>query len=79
MPAFQRENPAVEELFGAAKLSAEIVDEEDTAVRLDMQRGLVEVGLGVVTQVEHAQIQLAACDDDGAAGPHPAGVDGPGV
>src|SRR5207244_680659 len=74
MPAFQGKNPAVEQLFGTAQLPAEVVDEEDAAVGFHVQRGLVEVRLGIVAQIEHFQIQLTAGDDDGAARPNPAWV-----
>ena len=41
---FQGQNPAIEQFLGAAQLAAEVVDQEDAAVGLDVQRGLVEVG-----------------------------------
>ena len=49
--------------MGADELAAEVVDEEDAAVGLEVDRGLVEVGLGVVAKVEHAQVEFAAGDD----------------
>ena len=42
-PALQRHDPAVEQVGGAHQLAAEVVDDEATAQRLHVQRGLVEV------------------------------------
>src|SRR5581483_2424535 len=76
---FERQDPAIEQLLGTAQLAAEVVDEKDAAVGLDVQRCLVEVGLGVIAKVEHLQVEFAAGDNDGAADADPTGVDGAGV
>src|SRR5207244_11913336 len=69
--AFQRHDPAVEKLLGAAQLSAEVINQEDAAIRFHMQRRLIKVGLGVEAQVEHFQIQLAAGNDHRSLGLYP--------
>ena len=76
---FQRHDPAIEQFLGTAQLPAEVVDEEDAAVRLDVHRHLIIVRLGRVIQVEHGQVQFAAGDDDRPLDLHPALIDGAGV
>ncbi len=60
---FERQNPAIEQFLGADNLPAEVVDEEHAAVGLEVDRGLIELGLGVVAEVEHFERQFAAGHD----------------
>src|SRR5205823_3234292 len=79
MPTLKGKDPAVEEFLWAYKLPAEVVNEEDSSVSLDMQGGLVKVRLGVVPKIEHPEVQLAAGDYDRPPHAHPARIDGAGV
>src|SRR5262245_21778567 len=47
-----RHDPAVEQVLRSHALTAEVVYDEDAAVRLDLQRSGVELRLGRVTQVQ---------------------------
>ena len=72
--AFQRHDPAVEQVGGADELAAEVVDDEAAAQRLHVQRRLVEVAVRVVAQVEHVEREFAAGDDERTPAGNPAGV-----
>src|SRR5262249_39981659 len=76
---FERHDPAVEQLLRAAQLPAEVVDQEDAAVGLDVQRSLVKVRLGVEFQVEHGQVQFTARNDNRPADAYPARIDRSGI
>ena len=47
-PLLERHDPAVEQVARRHPLAAEVVDDEDAAVRLHLERRLVELGEGVV-------------------------------
>src|SRR5262249_60003502 len=53
MPVFQGQNPPVEEFLRTDDLPSEVVDQENAAVGLEVDRGLVKVRVGIVPQVEH--------------------------
>src|SRR5207253_509231 len=61
---FQRDDPAVEEVLRAALLAAEVVDEEDSAVRLELERRLVELRVLVIDEVEVLERELATDHDE---------------
>src|SRR3954453_12652770 len=63
-PAFQGDDPPVEEFLGTYDLTAEVVDDERAAEGFDVQRGLVELRQRIEAEVEHLQRQLAAGDDE---------------
>ena len=73
--AFERHDPAVEQSLGRDDLPPEIVDDEDAAQRLDMQRRFVEFRLRVEAQIEHFQRELAARHDEGPPAGNPALVE----
>src|SRR2546430_1847068 len=60
----ERNDPAVEEVFRRDALPAEVVDHEDAAVRLHLERRLVELRGLVVDEVERLERQLAARHHD---------------
>src|SRR5689334_20200295 len=61
----ERDDPAVQHVVWAHQLTSEIVDDERTAERLYVQRGLVELGGVAPLQIEHVERELPAGDDDG--------------
>ena len=73
--AFQRHDPAIQQLRRVDLLAAEIVDEKHAVQRLHVQGRVVGAGVGVVAQLEHVEGEFAAGDCDGAAADHPAGVE----
>jgi hypothetical protein len=79
VPVFERQIHRFSSSFGLTQLAAEVVDQEHPAVRLEVDRGLVEVGLGVVPEVEHFEVQFAAGDDHRPADADPPLVLGPGA
>ena len=61
----ERHDPAVEQIHRSHLLAAEVVDHEDAAVRLHLQRGFVVFADRVVCKVQHRQREFAADDDRG--------------
>ena len=55
-------------------LAPEIVQDEDSAIGLHLERGLVEPLAGIENQVEHLQRQLPSAEDHGASGADPTPV-----
>ena len=72
--AFERHDPAVEQVGGADELAAEVVDDEAAAESLQMERRLVEMSCGVVAQVEHFKREFATGENERAFAGHPARV-----
>ena len=62
--ALERHDPAVQEVARRDALAAEVVDDEDAAVGLHLDRRFVEPRDRVEREVEHLQRQLAADHDD---------------
>src|SRR2546426_5439335 len=60
----ERHDPAVQEVLRRHALAAEVVDHEDAAVRLHLERSLVELRGLVVDEVERLERELAAGHDD---------------
>src|SRR6266568_7567959 len=56
-------NPAVQDLRRTRLLPAEIVDEIDAVVGLELEGCIVDFRRGVVSQIEQAQAQLPTGDD----------------
>ena len=52
---FHRHDPAVEQLFGLDHLAAKVIDDQDAAVRLPLQRSDIELRLRRVPQLEFLQ------------------------
>src|SRR5439155_5414945 len=71
----QRHDPAVEEVLRRDPLAAEVVDHEDPAVRLHLERGFVELRRFVVDEVERLEGELAAGHDDRPLADDPAVVE----
>ena len=69
-----RHDPAVHQLARRDHLAAQVVDQEEAVVGLEVRRSLVVAGARVVHQVEHVERELAAGDHDWAAAQHPAPV-----
>ena len=61
--------------FGEHALAAEVVDQEDAAVGLHLERRLVELRGLVVDEVERLERELAAGHDDGTLADDPAVVE----
>ena len=55
---FQRHDPAVDQLLRRFGLTAKVVDDEDAARGLQLQRRLIGARGGVVGQVQHVQRQV---------------------
>src|SRR5262245_22206543 len=72
--ALERHDPAVQEVLRADALPAEVVHDEHAAVRLELQRRLVELGQRVERQLHHVERELAADGHDRPSNPHPAPV-----
>src|SRR3972149_467425 len=68
------DDPAVEQLLRLDELAAEVVDDEDAAVRLHLQGGDVELRLGRELELQVRQRQLAAREDQRPPGEGPAHV-----
>src|SRR5437762_9159754 len=60
----ERHDPSVEEVLGRDPLPAEVVDHEDPAVRLHLERRLVELRHLVVDEVERLERELPAGHHD---------------
>src|SRR3954451_18159230 len=73
--AFERHDPAIEERFGTHHLAAEIVDEEYSTERFDMQRRLVKSGARIEFQVEHLEVELTTRHDKRSQARYPAAVE----
>src|SRR5262245_59985206 len=58
--SFQGEDPAVEQLVRAHALAAEVVDDEDAADRLHLQRRLVVFRMRIKIEIEHLEGQFTA-------------------
>src|SRR5690349_11838649 len=71
----KRRDPTVDELLRVDAFSTEIIDDKETAIGLEMQRGFVVMHRGAVSQIEGFQRQFAADDDEGPADLDPAGID----
>src|SRR5947209_3054829 len=71
----ERDDPPVEEVLRRDALPAKVIDHEDAAVRLHLERRLVELRGLVVDEVERLERQLAARHDDGALRNDPAVVE----
>src|SRR5439155_710100 len=61
---FQRQNPPVQQVARTDDLSTEVVDQEHAAIRLDVQRGGVEIARRVVPQIEHVEREFPGGDHD---------------
>ena len=72
--ALERHDPAVQQVLGTHALAAEVVHQEHAAVRLQLQRRLVELRDAVEGEIQHVERQLAADDNDGTADTNPAPV-----
>ena len=72
---FQRDDPSIEEIARRHALAPEVVDDEDAAVRFQMNGRFVELRQVAVSEVEHFERQLAADRDDRPADSHPAAID----
>ena len=72
--ALERHDPAVQQVLRTHPLAAEVVDQEDAAVGLQLQRRLVELRQRVERQVEHVERELAADHHDRTADAHPAPI-----
>src|SRR5262245_49850585 len=73
-PAFERDDPSVEQVFGVDPLSAEIIDHQSAAIGLDLERRLVIARRAVVNQVGALQSHLAADQDQRSHDAQPAPV-----
>ena len=69
-----RHNPAIQDFGRGRALAAEVVDQVDAVVGLQLERRVVDLGVLVVAQIQHVQRQLAAGDDEGALAADPAAV-----
>ena len=69
--AIQRHDPAVQQFFGTDALAAEIVDDEDAVVGLELHGADIEAADRVELQVEHLDGQLSADLDGGAVAADP--------
>ena len=72
--AFERHDPPIEQVLGPDTLAPEIVDQQDAAVGLELERRLVELRRRVERQIQHVERELAAGDDDGPADADPAAI-----
>ncbi len=70
-----RNDPAVDDFLRRLRLAAEIVDDEDAARRLELQRRLIGAGDRVVLEIEHVERQLAAGHHGRALAQHVAAID----
>ena len=59
-----RHNPAVQHFGRSGQLPAEIVNQVDSVVGLQLEGRFVDLRRFVIAQVEHVQRQLAAADDE---------------
>src|SRR5678816_1547151 len=64
--AVERDDPAVEKLIGRRALTTEVVDEEDAAARLHLERRFVDLRVLVVDEVEVLERQLTTDLDERA-------------
>ena len=71
---FERDDPAVEQVARAHLLAAKIVNQQDAAIGLDLERGFVKFMRVVEDQVEACEGQLAADHDERTADLDPARV-----
>src|SRR5438093_13273264 len=67
----ERDDPPVEKVFWRNALTSEVVDHEDAAVGLHLERRLVELRGLVVDEVERLERELAAGHDDGTLADDP--------
>src|ERR1700728_1124784 len=72
--ALEGHDPAIEQVGRAYQLAAKVIDDEASAQGLHVERSLVEIGCGVVPQIEHLQRQFAASDDERPAAGNPTRV-----
>ncbi len=71
----ERNDPPVQELLGGHRLTAEVIDDEDAVVRLELEWSEIGAHLAIEAQVQHAGVQLPAGDDGGAMTHHPTGIE----
>ena len=71
---FHGHDPAVEQLLRLDHLAAKVIDDQDAAVRLPLQRSDVELRLSGIAQLQFLQCQFTAGADHGAARDDPAAV-----
>src|SRR5205823_4257298 len=71
---FQGHNPAIEQSLWADLLAAKVVNEKETAVGLQLERGLIEACVFVEYQIEGGHSQLAAHNHNRAMHLHPASI-----
>ena len=67
----QRHDPAVQQLVGRGPLAAEIVQQENASVGLEVQRGFVVTPGGIVDQIQVVQGQFAADQNERPPDVHP--------
>src|SRR5439155_7644940 len=74
VPALERHDPSVEQIFGTNALTAKVVDQEHAAVRLQVNRRLVELRDRIERQIELVERQLAADHHHGTPDTYPPAI-----
>ena len=72
--AVERDDPAVEQVHRRDTLTSEVVDQEQAAVRFQLQRRVVDLRRGV-REIERVQGELAARDDERSSAHDPASIE----
>src|SRR5260221_14442196 len=70
--AVHRDNPAVQNFGRSGPLPAEIVDEVNAVIGLELKWRVVDFGDLVIAQIQHADGELSASDDERRGAAHPA-------
>src|ERR1700676_2789828 len=68
------DDPAVEDLGGVGLLTAKVVNQVDAVIGLELERSVVNLGMGIVGEIEHLEREFAAGNDKRAAAFEPASV-----
>ena len=70
----ERNNPAVQQSFGANHLAAEVVDDQHTVVRLHLQRRGIELTDRIEMKIEHFNSKFSADHHAWPAAKYPAPI-----
>ena len=69
---FERHDPAVEQFVNGHSLAAKVVDQKDSAITLQLERGLADFRRRVLRHFQLTHRELSACDHRRAVNAYPA-------